>query len=378
MSQNHDALATAVAQEIARQALAGLDPWARVLSPQVHLAGAHGWPIPDFVLMDKTSQATVAGEFKPPDQTKREYLTGLGQATGYTESFDYSLLVVPDLADDGFPIADFLNDILNQQVACHLPVGLVKYDSRRLSITNVALDVLRPLSPRTQGPTRKAPVASSFYAKWRDSSPMEIGLFIEYLFQEGRTIDPNRSVRDRAFDRLWADMTAGRTRHWQGRARRISSTAALRTGWAKNYRNFLTHLNWIGPDGKLTEAGLQAHRIVYLYGAESVVFTDELARSVLEDGKHLVLINAINTIQDGGVPVAEPAWLDHLEHRLESDGLIERNPGRRGTRAQRQFLKAEKQLWRNLGLIVPNGARVFHRGRGFIFDWDRITALVGA
>jgi hypothetical protein len=378
VSQNHDALATAVAQEITRQTLAGLQPWATVFSPQVHLAGSHGWPVPDFVLMDHSSQATAAGEFKPPDQTKREYLTGLGQATSFTQGFDYSLLVVPDLADDGFPIADYLNDVLSQEIADDLPVGLVKYDARRLSTTNVALDVLRPLSLRAQGPTRRAPIASSFYAKWREASPMEIGRFVEYLFQEGRTVDPNRTVRDRAFDRLWIDMTAGRTMHWQGSPRRISNTPRLKTAWAKNYRNFLTHLSWIGPDGKLTEAGLHAHRIVYLYDAASVVFTDELARSVLENGKHLVLINAINTIQDSGVPPTEPAWLTQLEQQLENDGLIERNPGRRGALAQRQFLKAEKQLWRNLGLIVPNGARVFHKGRGFIFDWDRITALVGA
>jgi hypothetical protein len=377
VSQNHDALATAVAQEITRQTLAGVNPWPAVFSAQVHRAGSHGWPVPDFVLMDGTTRVTAAGEFKPPDQTKREYLTGLGQATSYTAGFDYSLLVVPDVANDGFPIADFLDDVLSQPIAADLPVGLVRYDARRLSTTNVAFDVLRPLTPRTQGPTQRAAVASSFYAKWREASPMEIALFIEYLFEEGRTIDPNRTVRDRAFDRLWADMTAGRTTHWQGRPRRISNTPVLKAGWAKNYRNFLTHLSWIGPDGMLTETGLHAHRIVYLYGP-SVVFTDELARAVLEDGKHLVLINAINTIQDDGVPTTEPAWLTQLEQQLENDGLIARNPGRRGARAQRQFLKAEKQLWRNLGLIVPNGARVFHPGRGFIFDWDRITALVGA
>lgn len=378
MSQNHDALATAVAQEITRHTLAGHQPWATVFSAHVHLAGSHGWPVPDFVLMDQSSQATAAGEFKPPDQTKREYLTGLGQATSYTDGFDYALLVVPDLADDGFPIADYLNQVLSQQIATDLPVGLVKYDSRRLSTTSVTLDVLRPLSLRTHGPAHRAPVASSFYAKWREASPMEIGRFVEYLFAEGTIVNPNRTVRDRAFDRLWGDMTAGRTTHWQGGARRITNRSSLKTAWSKNYRNFLTHLNWIGPDGKLTEAGLHAHRIVYLYGPSSVVFLDEIARSVLEEGKHLVLINAINTIQDGGVPATEPAWLAQLEQQLENAGLLQRNPARQGALARRQFLKAEKQLWRNLGLIVPNGARVFHRGRGFIFDWDRITALVSA
>jgi hypothetical protein len=177
-------------------------------------------------------------------------------------------------------------------------------------------------------------------------------------------------------------MIAGKLRHWSGQPRQVTNTSRNQEAWGKNYRNFATHIGWCGPDGKLTDGGLEALRVVHLYGSASRVFLDFLARSVLGDGKHLVLINAINELQDGmHPPVDESQWLDDIEVGLERQGLLKRNPGRHGAAVQkvaRGFLKAEKTLWRNLDLIVPRGRRVFHPGRGFIFDWSRITSLVGA
>lgn len=110
------------------------------------------------------------------------------------------------------------------------------------------------------------------------------------------------------------------------------------------------------------------------------MFRDQLSIDVLIAGKHLVLIHAISAFQDThwGFQV-EADWLSSLEDYLETEGLLKRNPGRHQAAvaaSARGFLKAEKQLWRNLGLIVPRGNRVFHPGRGFIFDWERITSLL--
>ena len=75
-------------------------------------------------------------------------------------------------------------------------------------------------------------------------------------------------------------------------------------------------------------------------------------------------------------------WLDGLEQFLEDKGLLKRNPARAAAAkagVERGFLKAEKQLWKNLELIIPSGSTgrtVFHRGRGFIFNWARITSLL--
>ena len=101
---------------------------------------------------------------------------------------------------------------------------------------------------------------------------------------------------------------------------------------------------------------------------------------MLVPGKHLVLINAISEFQDSRPSHSEEAaWLDALEDYLEQKGLLKRNEGRAAAavkKSERAFLKAEKQLWKNLELIIPRGSRVFHPGRGFVINWARITDLL--
>jgi hypothetical protein len=132
--------------------------------------------------------------------------------------------------------------------------------------------------------------------------------------------------------------------------------------------------------GALTKEGLEALHVGALYGARSRPFVDQIAKAILVAGKHLILFNAISEFQDTATGIGdEPKWLNALEEFLEQKGLLKRNPARALAAvagSARGFLKAEKQLWRNLGLIVTNGARVFHKGRGFIFDWARITSLL--
>jgi hypothetical protein len=120
-----------------------------------------------------------------------------------------------------------------------------------------------------------------------------------------------------------------------------------------------------------------------LYGPTSRPFLDRLASAALQEGKHLILFNAISEYQDAliGPFPEEDEWLRGLELYLEDKGLLKRNPARAAAAVQgsaRGFLKAEKQFWRNLELIVPRGRRVFHPGRGFIFNWSRITDLIQA
>ena len=173
-------------------------------------------------------------------------------------------------------------------------------------------------------------------------------------------------------------MVAGNTVHWGNRARRVNP--AHQVAWGKNYRNFITHLGWVTGDGTLTDAGLTALRIVHQYDSDSRLFLDHIARTTLMDGKHLVLINAINRFQDSaGMFNDEQQWLNSLEQHLEDEGLLDRNPGRHAAAVRgvaRGFLKVEKTLWRNLELIIPRQARAYHPSRGFIFNWARITSIL--
>jgi hypothetical protein len=382
----HDILAFAVASEAVRRIRNAEPPWNQFFSQDVFTTASRSWPLPDFVIHDASNGLSLAAEFKPPNQSKREYLTGLGQALAYTNHFKYAALIVPPISDDGYGIAEHIRAVLSQTIATDLPIALLQYDPRTLSTQSPAFDLLHVPAYRTDEPAEISRIDNSFWAKWRDISPNEIGAFLEHLYDESRVRGNGAegTIRDRAFERLWQDVQAGRLQHWGGGPRFITDTPQNKTGWMKNYRNFIYHLGWMDNQGQLTEEGLDALHIVHRYGADARLFLDHLALSLLLSGKHLVLINAINEFQNSrsqerGPFPDEQTWLDEVETNLEETGMLKRNPERHSAAVRgsaRGFLKAEKTLWRNLELIVPHGGRVYHPERGFIFDWSRITALL--
>lgn len=384
----HDTLAFSTATRIVSEITQRTEDWAATFSPAAHATSSRAWPMPDFVIVDDESEATLAGEFKPPDQSKREYLTGLGQAAAYTRDFMYAALIVPDLADDGYRIVDHIKEILDQDVMQAVPIALLAYDPSSDREAGQTLRVVRRLAVRTAPPQNRARLEKSFWAKWREVSPNETGIFLSLLYSEtvNPTGGPDTKPRDRAFERFLSQVSSGSVMNsWAGTPRVIGGSTL---GWRKNYTNFLVHLGWIEPDGPLTAEGLKAVQLLHRYGASSRVFTDLLAQALLGRGKHLVLINEIERFQSDRVASTGPfdserAWLTEIEDHLENAGLIKRNLERHNANTQgspRQFLKAEKQLWKNLGLIVPRrtGNRVYHPRKGFFFDWQRITTLLSS
>jgi hypothetical protein len=379
----HDVLAFAIAREAVRLIRAGDTEWT-TFTGAAYTTSTRVWPLPDFVIADDDVGIYAAAEFKPPDQTKREYLTGLGQALAYTRDFTYGVLVVPSVANDGFRIGDHLAQVIDQDVADSLPLVLLEYDPRTISATAPGFSMRHAFRPRSGPAPARPAVENSFWAKWREISPQELGLYLTFLYEEGWKAGTG-TVRDRAWDQMWAAIQGGDAMNWSGGVRHMANTPTNKVAWAKNYRNFLSHLGWCLPDGKLTASGLNALRLAHQYGPESTVFTDNLARSLLLEGKHLVLINSINEFQERARGYAsEQAWLDSMERDLETSGMLKRNPARHAAAVlmvSRGFFKAEKTIWRNLGLFEPygpGGGRAYHPGRGLVFNWRRITDLIGA
>lgn len=378
---NHDVLAYAVARQIVSQVALADPSWSTVLNPHTYITSSRTWPVPDFVLVDPVAGVTVAAEFKPPQQSKREYLTGLGQASAYTRDFHHGLLIVPSISDDGYHIAQHIDSVLAQDHYSSTPLGVICYNPSTLSPSRPQFDLIRPLTTRATAPSNAASLDNSFYAKWREMSPEEVGFILSHSYDEMRVHSTSpATIRDRAFDRLWNDIQLGKVHHWGGGVRNYSNTAKNKVAVSKNYRNFLFHIGWSESNGSLTKDGLEALHCATLYGSNSEPFFDSIALALLISGKHLILLNAISEFQDSsGIINDESIWLQRLELFLEDKGLLKRNPARHAAavaNSSRQFLKAEKQLWRNLRLIIPRGGRVFHPGRGFIFDWARITSLL--
>jgi hypothetical protein len=376
----HDVLAFAVGTEAVRRVRAGLGPWNTIFSADSYVTASRSWPMPDFVLVDSGKRITVAGEFKPPKQSKREYLTGLGQAVAYARDFDYGLLILPTIADDGYPIAAHVKSVLTQTPFAAAPIGVLSYDPATLSPASPGFTELHFFAGRVGSPTSPATLDQSFYAKWREMSPQEAFFYLSFSYDEMRKpTSSTASIRDLAFDHLWSEIQSGNVHHWAGGIRHYKNNEKMKTAVLKNYRNFLFHLGWTESNGSLTGEGLKALHVGTIYGADSRPFLDAIATAALIEGKHLILFNAISEFQDTSTQTDEQIWLQELETFLEDKGLLKRNPARAAAAvsgSSRQFLKAEKQFWRKLELIIPRGARVFHPGRGFIFNWARITSLL--
>ncbi|MEJ7934464.1 hypothetical protein WG907_09375 [Sphingobium sp. AN558] len=377
----HDVLAYAIAQEAVRRVAAAEGSWAEILSPTSYITSSRTWPVPDFVLVDPVSRVTIGAEFKPPQQSKREYLTGLGQALAYSRDFHYGVLIMPTIADDGYPIGHHIASVLAESDLINAPVGLFTYDPAVLSPAAPGFDETRFFNHRAKPPSAPASLDKSFFAKWREMSPQEMLILLGASYDEMRAPTlGGGTVRDKAFAALWLRIQAGTVNHWAGGVRNYKDTAAQKIAVSKNYRNFLFHIGWTENGGALTREGLEAFHVGTLYGPDSQPFLDAIARSLLLDGKHLILFNAISELQDGLTAITDEAtWLQKLEDDLENRGLLKRNPARHSAavaNSSRQFLKAEKQIWRNLRLIVPRGPRAYHPGRGLIFNWSRITSLL--
>jgi hypothetical protein len=384
----HDTLAFSTATRIVNDITQRNENWSAVFTGTAHATSSRAWPMPDFVIVDDSSQATLGTEFKPPDQTKREYLTGLGQAAAYTRDFTYAALIVPDLSNDGYRIVDHIDEVLDQDVMSSLPIALLAYDPKSDQEPGHTLRVVRRLRARGTPPRNQARLETSFWAKWRETSPNELGIFLNLLYLESVEPSGDRDTkpRDRAFNRFLAQVRAGEVmNNWAGTVRLIRRNELA---WRKNYTNFLVHLGWIEPDGAITADGLKAVQLLHRYGAGSRVFVDLITQALLGRGKHLVLINEIERFQSRRFATIGPfeneqTWLIEIEDHLENEGLIKRNPERHNVNVQgsaRQFLKAEKQLWKNLGLIVARepSNRVYHPRKGFFFDWQRITTLLSS
>ena len=139
MVVEHNFMAHKVSALLLHQLRSGKASWAppRLSTKSTLWQGIADWPRPDIAFEDITNNSSFAIEFKPPNQPKREYVTGLGQAITYLSDFEFSGLVVPKRTAEGFEISKYLHNILNQELAT-LSLALFEYD-RDINDLNILL-----------------------------------------------------------------------------------------------------------------------------------------------------------------------------------------------------------------------------------------------
>ncbi len=377
MGALHDAMATKCGDQIINNIRNGNNQYQQVFSTSLSRVSDWTWPRPDYVCFDAANLCTYAIEFKPTNQTKREYLCGLGQSLSYLQKHMYAGLIVPTVADDGFAISAFINETLQSPEFNSIALSLFEYDPQTL-----AVKLLRPITQKRNatGLVVSSPTTNTFWCWWRDISQYELYELLELSFKYS---DRSGDIyTNNVFPDFWNDLKNGNTLTWEGQKRKpalTSNQAQLK----QNYKIPLNQLDlWNPSTGKLTELGLKLLKIGKLYGPDSKDFISALTYLVLIDGKHLELIKKVEDYQKSSViPNKSDTFLLKLENSLQNAGCIgPRKPAaRRGNKtAKPSYIRDEPKLWNKLGLMELKGKKqYFFPNEGYKFNWHIISdALV--
>ena len=115
------------------------------------------------------------------------------------------------------------------------------------------------------------------------------------------------------------------------------------------------------------------------------MFIDSLAKVILIEGKHLDLILEVDEIIKSYIETksTKEEAIDNMYKIMDSQGKIKKNPNRKKDKEEkskkvtkRKFLDSEQQLWGNLGILDMKGTSYFEEGKGYNFNWSRITSIL--
>lgn len=374
MGELHDTAATMYGDTILSKIRTADADFKQIFSTSLIRIGDWDWPRPDYVCYDEELGATYALEFKPPFQSKREYLTGLGQSLAYLQKHAYSGLIVPYWADDGFRIADFIADTLKSPEFSQIATSLYAYNYNDNSI-----DILRGITLERKTEFEANPDdVKTFWCWWRDISHYELydllNLSFFYSDQEGDI------YTNHIYPTFYDMMINKQTRQWDGTPRSKRATEASKKSEKQNYKIPLVKLGlWSSSEGRLTDTGFKLLELGKKYGPGSKTFFDALAYLILVDGKHLDLINLVENFQKSNdIPDKSEKYLVALEQFLSDNGCIgKRKPSAVTTGAKNSYVRDEPKIWNKLGLLEHRGkTNYFFPNKGYKFNLQRLSDIL--
>ncbi|MBE0573355.1 hypothetical protein IH575_00425 [Candidatus Dojkabacteria bacterium] len=411
MSVNHHLLAKATTDSVLANFKSGTWNCCKNVGTDFYRVGCDStFPSPDAAFYDAAKKLMVTFEFKPPTETKRGILTGLGQSIAYLNSSNLSYLIVPQTLED-FRIGEFMTNLYQNQIEENLPVGLILYENN--NPTNVSL--VHNVNNLVKTKEFKAVANVRFWAKHLD---MPIPLFhlilhCYYLKKIGQiSVDafaycwdtylvPNQVLKTLTPAPI-KDLNGDLIKTLSGRKsilffeKKIASIRKLSgslkgkainglkqdadTSYVgdnyynsikKNFVTFLKHIGVVDSIGNLSEDGFKLYHLGLVNGPNSKIFYDYFTQTVLITGHHLDLIFDLDNLcnQYRGYDIFQIR--DIMLNEYEAKGMIKRNPNRQANDESKVgFLKYEFILWNSLGLTVKTSGKP-----EISFNWKKITEV---
>lgn len=379
MGANHDLLADKAGRAIVSKIVNRVDNWGQVFSDNLNKAGDFSWPRPDYVCFDYDLDQSVAFEFKPPNHSKREYLTGLGQTLSYLEKHHYSGIILPTFVE-GYNIAQHLTNILSLDVFSRHYISVIGYNERTLESDPLnSIQLFKPIEHERTGEIVTEHINETYWCWWRDISHYEIFTLLNLL--DRYASEPGDIYTNNAWPEFWRLMVNGQTRTWEGAGRTKTDNETNYRSEKQNYKIPLFQLGLIEPsEGRLTAEGYKLISIGKIFGIESSLYMDYLTKLVLIEGKHLILIQ---DLEDYKTRANSASLANNTQFRKdfetyldENNSIGQRKEGRTTTGNKESYIRDELKLWNKLGLLKTRGTRYFTVGRGIEFNWARITEIL--
>ena len=370
------------------------------------------FPAPDATFVDEDKKILVSFEFKPPTETKRGILTGLGQAIAYLKRSTISYLIVPKTIED-FDMESYMKDIFTKLIKDKMPVGLIIYANNNPSDVSLAVNVVNCTNNNISINSIKN---NRYWAKHQDM-PLPLFFLIlhfYYLKQVGQ-------LEGDAYEECWkqkmispsilndlelrpvVDLKNNPIKTMMGKddicynrgiikslrkkgvsediirkeiQKAISTTKPVGDNgrWDNNYRRvrryllaFFKQINVIDSNGNITTKGVKLHQIGLTNGPESKLFKDYFTREVLITGCHFDLIIDFDKMyRNRASDIGLSTFLEDMEIKYEKKGYIKRNPGRKSDKGNKKpFLEHERSLWKYLDLTDDS----------YNFNWKRIMEV---
>lgn len=378
MGTIHDNLATVCGDNILTRLREGDPKISQIFSTKIVRSADWDWPRPDYVCIDEDMKCSYALEFKPPHQSKREYLTGLGQSISYLQKHLYSGLIIPTVADDGFRIADFIANSLEAEE--FRKVGISLYSYNPLDVYN-GVTLLRGITEKRDPKgvkTININKVETFWCWWRDCSQYELMDLLElgFLYNDHE----GNIYTDLIYPEFYERLVTKRTRQWNGKARNKVKSAQSYNSEKQNYKIPLSQLE-LWYEGHLTNLGFKMLEIGKKYGAGSEAFMNALGYIILVNGKHLELIKLIEKYQKetaNPIPDTSKQFLLELEDFLTKNGCIgARKPTAIKTGAKATYIRDEPKLWNKFNILSYNTkSDYFFKNEGYKFDWHKISDIL--